>query len=61
MSDKNEPRDAVARRDGDVEAPVAVQETWMGAVQFDPLLVNNKHGYLSAILGGIEDLKICRT
>lgn len=57
MSDKNEPRDAVARCDGDVEAPVAVQKTWMGAIQFDSLLVNNKHGYLSAIFGGVEDLK----
>ncbi len=28
----------------------------MGAVQFDAFLVNDKHGDLSAILGGIEDL-----
>lgn len=56
MSDKDESGDAVARRDGDVETTVAVQKTWMGAIQFDALLVNDKHGDLSAILGGIEDL-----
>lgn len=28
----------------------------MGAVQFDALLVNDEHGDLSAVLGGIEDL-----
>lgn len=61
MSDKNESGDAVARRDGDVKAPVAVQETWMGAIHFDALLVNYKHGDFSAILGGIEDLAITRT
>lgn len=56
MSDEDEPRDAVTRRDGDVEASVAVQETWMGSIQFDALLVNDKHRYLRAVLGGIEDL-----
>lgn len=57
MSDKDESGDAVARCDGDVKTTVAVQKTWMGAVQFDSLLVNDKHGDLSAILGGIEDLE----
>lgn len=56
MSDKDESGDAVARRDGDVKTTVAVQKTWMGAVQLDALLMNDKHGDLSAILGGIEDL-----
>lgn len=56
MSDKDEPGDAVARRDGDVKTAVAVQETRMGAVQFDALLVNDEHGDLSAVLGGIKDL-----
>lgn len=56
MSHKDEAGDAVAWRDGDVKTTIAVQKTWMGAVQFDALLVNNKHGDLSAILGGIEDL-----
>ena len=57
MSDKDESGDAVARSDGDVKTTVAVQETWMGAVQLDAFLVNDKHGDLSAVLGGIEDLK----
>ena len=57
MSDEDEAGDAEARRDGDVEAPVAVQETGMGAVQLDALLVNDEHGDLSAVLGGIEDLE----
>lgn len=56
MSHKDEAGDAVAWRDGDVKTTVAVQKTWMGAVQFDALLVNNEHGDLSAILGGVEDL-----
>lgn len=56
MSDKDEAGDAVAWRDGNVKTAVAVEEAWMGAVQFDALLVNNKHGDLGAILGGIEDL-----
>lgn len=50
VSDKDESGDAVAWRDGDVETTVAVQETWMGAIQFDALLVNNKHGDLRAVL-----------
>lgn len=53
---EDETGDAVARRDGDVKASVAVQEARMGAVHFDALLVNDKHGDLSAILGGVEDL-----
>ncbi len=56
MSDKDEPGDAVTRCDGYVKTAVAVQKTWVGAVQVDALLVNDKHGDLSAILGGIEDL-----
>lgn len=56
MSDKDESGYAVARRDGDVKSTVAVQKTWMGAIQFDALLVNDEHGDLSAIFGGIEDL-----
>lgn len=56
MSDKDESGDAVAWRDGDVKTTVTIQKTWMGAVQFDALLVNDKHGDLSAVLGGIEDL-----
>lgn len=56
MSNENESGDAVARRDGDVKTAVAVQETGVGAVQFDALLVNDEHGDLSAVLGGIEDL-----
>lgn len=54
---EDEARDAVARRDGDVEAAVAVQEARVGAVQFDALLVHDEHGDLSAVLGGVEDLK----
>ena len=57
MSDKDESGYAVAWGDGDVKAPVAIQKTWVGAIQFNSFLVNNKHGYLCAILGGIEDLK----
>lgn len=56
MSDKDEAGDAVAWRDGNVKTAVAVEEARVGAVQFDALLVNNKHGDLGAILGGIEDL-----
>lgn len=56
MSDEDESGDAVTRRDGDVEASIAVQETWMGSVQFDAFFVNDKHRYLHAVLGGIEDL-----
>lgn len=56
MSDKDESGYAVARCDGDVKSAVAVQKTWMGAVQFDALLVNDEHGDLSSIFGGIEDL-----
>ena len=56
MSDKYESGDAITWCDGDIKAPVAIEKSWVGAVQFDSLLVNNKHGYLSAILGGIEDL-----
>lgn len=53
---EDEPRDAVAGRDGDVEAAVAVQEARVGAVQFDALLVHDEHGDLGAVLGRVEDL-----
>lgn len=56
VSDKYESGDAVAWRDGDVKTTVPIQKTWMGAIQFDALLVHYEHGDLSAILGGIEDL-----
>lgn len=61
MSDKDESGDTVAWRDGDVKASVAIQKTWMGAVHFDTLLVNYKHGNFSAILGAVEDLAKTRT
>lgn len=57
MSDEDEAGDAVARSDGYVESSVAVEEAWVGAVQCDSLLVNNKHGDLSAVFGRIEDLE----
>lgn len=60
MSNKDEPGDTVAWRDGDVKTTIAIEETWIGAVQFDALLVNDEHGDLSAILGGIEDLATTR-
>lgn len=56
MSDKDEARDAVTGGDGDVKASIAIEETRVGAIQFDALLVNDEHGDLSAILGGVEDL-----
>lgn len=56
MADEDEPGDAVARRDGDIKPSIAVEETGVGAIEFDALLVDNKHGDLSSILGGIEDL-----
>lgn len=58
MSDKDEAGDAVAWRDGNVKTAVAVKEARVGAVQFDALLVNNKHRDLGAILGGIKDLGV---
>lgn len=56
MADEDEPGDAVAGRDGNIKASVAVEEPGVGAVQFDTLLVDDKHGDLSSVLGGIEDL-----
>lgn len=56
MADEDESGDAVAGRDGDVEPSIAVEETGVGAIQFDALLVDDKHGDLSSILGGVEDL-----
>lgn len=50
VSDEDESGNAVARGDGDVEASVAVEKAWMGAVHFDALLVDDEHGDLSAIL-----------
>lgn len=56
MADEDESGDAVAWRDGDIEPSIAVEETGVGAIQFDALLVDDKHGDLSSILGGVEDL-----
>lgn len=58
MPDKDESGDAVAWRNRDVKTTVAIEETWMRPVKFDAFLVNNEHGDLSSILGGIEDLEI---
>lgn len=56
VADEDESGDAVARSDGDVEPSVAVEEAGVGAIQFDALLVDDEHGDLSSVLGGIEDL-----
>lgn len=56
MADEDESGDAVAWRDGDIKASIAVEETGVGTIEFNALLVDDKHGDLSPILGGIEDL-----
>lgn len=56
VAHEDEAGDAVAGRDGDVEAPVAVQEGRVGAVQLQPLLVHHEHGHLGTVLAGVEDL-----
>lgn len=56
MADEDEPGDAVAWRNRNIKPSVAVQETGVGAIESDTLLVDDKHGDLSSVLGGIEDL-----
>ena len=57
VAHEDEAGDAVAGRDGDVEAAVAVEEGGVGAVQLQPLLMHHKHGHLGAVLTGVEDLQ----
>ena len=47
----------VARCDGDVEATIAVEESWVRAVQLDALLVDYEHGDLGAVFAGVEHLE----
>lgn len=56
MADEDKSGDAVAWRDGDIKPSIAVEETGVGTIEFDALLVDNKHGDLSSIRGGIKDL-----
>mmetsp|Transcript_7105 Transcript_7105/g.15315 ORF Transcript_7105/g.15315 Transcript_7105/m.15315 type:complete len:201 (-) Transcript_7105:997-1599(-) len=56
MLQEDERKHAKGRKEADVEATVAIKVRGIIAIQSKPLLLNNKHWYLGAVLRWKEDL-----